>query len=77
MPTTLRAPKGKFRVVGIDLFDHNDYLVGDYKTRKRAFYVADQYNMKRSSSMDDIYYVYNDRGIFIRGNKEVDQKISP
>jgi hypothetical protein len=33
--------------------------------------------MKRSGSMDDVYYVYDDRGTYIRGNEAVGQKISP
>jgi hypothetical protein len=77
MSTELKAPEGKIRVVGIDLFDHGDYLVGDYDKREEAFEVADGNNTKRTGSMDDIYYVYNDQGEYIRGNEAVDQDVSP
>ncbi len=77
MATELRAPTGKTRVVGVDLFDHGDYLVGDYDSRDKAFEVADNNNTKRSGSMDDVYYVYDDRGRYIRGNEAVGQNVSP
>lgn len=77
MATELKAPTGKTRVVGVDLFDHDDYLVGDYDSQDEAFKVADDHNTERSGSMDDVYYVYNDQGHYIRGNEEVDQKVSP
>jgi hypothetical protein len=77
MDTNQRAPAGKFRVIGVDLFSHEDYLVDDYNSRDEAFKVADERNMKRTGSMDDVYYVYDDRGTYIRGNEAVSQKISP
>ena len=73
----LKAPVGKFRVVGVDLFSHEDYLMGDYDSRAEAYKVADDHNTKRSGSMNDIYYVYDDQGTYIRGNEAVGQKISP
>ena len=75
--TELKAPAGKTRVVGVDLFDHGDYLVKDCDTREEAFKLADEHNKKRTGSMDDVYYVYDDRGKYIRGNEAVGQKISP
>ena len=77
MATELKAPTGKTRVVGVDLFDRGDYLVGDYNSPKKAFKVADGHNIKRSGSMDNVYYVYDDKGNYIHGNEEVEQKISP
>lgn len=71
MTTELRAPKGKTRVVGVDLFDHGDYIVGDYDDRSEAFRVADEHNSKRGGSMDDVYYAYDDNGRYIRGNEDV------
>jgi len=71
------APAGKFRVIGVDLFSHEDYLVGDYSSRAKAFKIADAHNTKRSGSMDDICYVYDHQGAYIRGNEAVGQKISP
>jgi hypothetical protein len=73
----LKAPAGKFRVVGVDLLSHEDYLKGDYDSRAEAYKVADDHNTKQSGSMDDIYYVYDDQGTYIRGNGAVGQKISP
>jgi hypothetical protein len=60
--TELKAPKGEFRVVGVDLFSHEDYLVGDYPKKEDAISVADGNNNRRTSSMDDVYYVYDDEG---------------
>lgn len=77
MATELKAPTGKTRVVGVDLFDHDDYLVGDYDSRDEAFRVADEHNTRRSGSMDNIYYVYDDEGHYIRGNEAVGQEVSP
>ena len=73
----LTAPSGKFRLIGVDLFSHEDYFVRDYLSREKAFEAADTFNKRRSGSMDDIYYVYHDQGTYIRGNKAVGQNISP
>jgi len=75
--TEQKAPKGKTRVICVDLFNRDDYHVGDYDTHKKAFEVADKHNKARSGSIDDVYYVYNDRGKYIRGNEAVGQKVSP
>jgi hypothetical protein len=71
----LAAPAGKFSVVGVDLFSHGDYVMGDYGSRAEAFKVADDHNTKRSGSMDDVYYVYDDLGTYIRGNEAVGQHL--
>jgi len=71
MATELKAPTGKTRVVGIDLFDHTDYLFGDFESQDEAFRVADEKNTEREGSMDDVYYVYNDEGELIRDNTAV------
>ena len=65
-------PKGKTRVIGVDLFDNTDYLVGDYDDRKLAFKIADEHNVSRKGLIQDVYYVYNDTGGYIRGNEAVD-----
>ena len=72
-----KAPPGKTRVIGVDLFSHEDYLKGDYDTPEEAFKVADEKNKKRTGSMDDVYYVYDDQGHYIRGNEAVGQEVSP
>jgi hypothetical protein len=33
---TLRAPQGKFRVVGVDTFDRTDWVEGDFDTAEEA-----------------------------------------
>lgn len=64
-------PRGKTRVIGVDLFAHEDYVVKDCDTRAEAFDLADKHNSKRSGSMDDVYYVYDDTGGYIRGEEAV------
>ena len=71
------APNGKFRIIGVDLFDKTDYVVGDYDAKYKAFGVADDYNKMRSGPMDNVYYVYDDHGLYIRGNEAVGQEIEP
>lgn len=73
----LKAPKGKTRVIVVDLFSHEDALVGDYDSRRRAIGVANRHNKQRSGPMDSVYYVYDDMGRYIRGNEAVNQEISP
>lgn len=77
MATEQKAPKGKWRVIGVDLFDHDDYLVGDFDGQQEAFKIADEHNKKRSGSMADVYYVYDDNGLYVRGNEAVGQEVSP
>jgi hypothetical protein len=64
-------PKGKTRVVGIDLFASEDCLVGDFDDREEAFTVADEHNKTRRGSMDDVYYVYDDTGELVRNEEAV------
>ncbi len=75
--TELKAPPGKFRVVGIDLFEHEDYLVDDCESREAAYDVADEHNRARTGPMSDVYYVYDDQGTYVRGNEAVGQRVSP
>jgi hypothetical protein len=70
--TSKSAPKGKFRVIGVDLFSHEDYLVGDHE-KSEAFDTADSHNKKREGEMDDVYYVYDDKGLFKRGPAAVSE----
>lgn len=77
MDRSYRLRQVKFRVIGADLFSHEDYLVADYDSQEEAFAIADEHNTKRKGSLDDVYYVYDDRGRYIRGNEAVGQKISP
>lgn len=51
------APKGLFRVVGVDTFDGSDWIQGDFQTLEEAKEVAD----KESGTMK-MMHVYNDDG---------------
>lgn len=55
----LIAPKGKFRVIGVDTFEayNADYLIGDYSTLKKALQVA-----KAHGGTMNPTYVYDDKG---------------
>jgi hypothetical protein len=56
----LKAPKGKFRVVGVDTFEgfDADYLIGDYDTIEEARKVCTE----RGGVMNSCY-VYDDSGM--------------
>ena len=51
------APKGKFRVVGADTFDGDDWVQGDFDTLEEAKECAD----KKGCQMTKMYF-YNDKG---------------
>ena len=55
--TDLKALPGKFRVVGVDTFAHEDYLVGDFDTKDEAILTA----KKRGDVMEKMH-VYDDTG---------------
>jgi hypothetical protein len=40
----LKAPAGKFGLVVVDLFSHEDYLMEDYDYRDEAFKIASHLN---------------------------------
>ena len=55
-----KAPKGKFRVVGVDTFDGTDWIEGDFKTKEEAFSRA------RSKGGEMLKtHVYNDKGVHV------------
>ncbi len=70
----LKAPAGKFRVVGVGLFSHEDSLKRDYASEAEAYKVADDHNTKRSGSMDDVYCVYDDQGTYLRAMRRSDRR---
>jgi hypothetical protein len=55
----LKAPRGMFRVVGVDTFEgpREDYLVGDYGSKAKALKVA-----KRHGGQMNPVHVYDDQG---------------
>lgn len=75
MGVRLIAPTGKYRTVGVDLFDHTDYLVGDYDTEDQAVFIADTHNSGRSGAMDDVYYVFDDQGERVRSGQAVIDRV--
>lgn len=65
-------PVGKYRVIGCDLFDNSDYIIRDCDTKEEAFRIADDHNRQRKVPMDDVYYVYDDKGNYLRGEEDVE-----
>lgn len=57
MNTELKAPKGKYRVVGVDTFSNEDWIVGDYNGSKEAKEIAD----KKGGTMT-MMHVYDHNG---------------
>ncbi len=53
----LKAPKGKFRVVGVDTFDGTDWIEGDFKTKEEAFEKANTTGGEMLKT-----HVYDDKG---------------
>jgi hypothetical protein len=58
----LRAPKGKFRVIGVDVNEGatGNYRLGDFETLELAEKVA-----KEKATIGNPIYIYNDRGQLI------------
>lgn len=54
------APKGQFRVIGVDTFSNEDWVYGDYKTLQEAKDFARQ----KGGNMNMVY-VYDDKGYFM------------
>ena len=65
--TRKQAPKGQFRVIGIDMFANEDYYVGDFNTKEEALAKLKDKNENayRQGSLPDKYYTYNDKGEYI------------
>lgn len=53
----LKAPQGKFRVIGVDTFDGGDWIEGDFDTREMAIECA----RKKGGTMLKTH-VYDDKG---------------
>lgn len=60
----LQAPKGKYRVIGVDTFEalNADYIIGDYKDRIKAIRIA-----KNEGGTMNPTYVYDDEGNEVSG----------
>lgn len=57
---TRAAPKGQFRVIGVDTFDGGDWHEGDYGSRQEAVKVA----RAKGGEMTKMY-VYDDAGNYV------------
>ncbi|MFA5234781.1 MAG: hypothetical protein WC390_10310 [Sulfurimonas sp.] len=55
--THYKAPRGKFRVLNFDSFDHTSVVIGTYKSKEKAIQIAQQHSGQMSIS-----YVYDDKG---------------
>ncbi len=55
--TEQKAPKGKFRVIGVDTFSNEDWSYGDFDTEEEAIDLA---NKKGGEMLKT--HVYNDKG---------------
>lgn len=53
----LKAPEGKFRVVGVDTFDGTDWIIDDYTTEEEAKEVA-----RETGGIMTKTHVYDDQG---------------
>ena len=53
----LKAPKGKYRVIGVDTFDRSDWVYGDYKTKEEAINLATTKGEQMLKT-----HVYDDKG---------------
>lgn len=54
-----KAPKGKFRVIGVDTFDGGDWVSGDFDTLPEAKAHASQ---KTTGQQMLKMHIYNDQG---------------
>lgn len=55
-----KAPKGKFRVIGVDTFDNVDWIEDDFPSKEEAIDCA---NKKGGTMLKT--HVYNDQGYHI------------
>ena len=57
-----KAPKGKFRLIGVDTFDGGDWIVDDYKSFTTAKQIA---NSETAGKQMLKMYVYDDMGVCV------------
>jgi len=70
------APKGKFRILGIDKFEppgEGHWVVGDYDSLEEALRYARARTRQATSHTEDpnmaiVYYVYDDQGKYMGGD---------
>lgn len=71
--TDLIAPKGMYRVLGIDKFANEHWIDADYSTLEEALENARMQSHEASASASDksvatVFYVYDDRGVYLGGD---------
>ena len=54
---TRKAPKGKYRIIGVDTFDGGDWHEGDFSSKSEAL----EHARKRGGQMTKMH-VYDDQG---------------
>lgn len=68
-----RSDKGKYTVLGVDRFDNEDWLHGEYNTPEEAVKIARKKTKEAMSSASDesiatVFYAYDPDGNYIGGN---------
>ena len=68
-----RSPKGKFRVLGIDRYDHSDWLEKECDTEEEAVTLAEEKTNAAKKSATDasiatVFYAYSPKGEYIGGD---------
>ncbi|WP_143142123.1 hypothetical protein [Alteromonas sp. V450] len=61
---TRKATSGKYRVLGYDQYDHNDYFIAEFEQLELAIaFLREKASIANGTptSFSDIYYIYNDR----------------
>jgi hypothetical protein len=69
-----KSPDGKYKVIGVDMFEGDDWLEGKYKTKEKALEVARRKTkeaMKSASSatVATVYYAYDPQGNYLGGDE--------
>jgi hypothetical protein len=74
-PNRLKAPPGKFRILGIDKFQPpgEDWVHGDYDSLEEALSLArkltkDASKYSTSPDIATVFYVYDDKGVYKGGD---------
>lgn len=73
--------EGKYRVLGVDRFDNEDWLSGEFGSAEEAIKFAREKtdgakSFASDSSIATIYYAYTPDGCYIGGDTWVDSKSS-
>jgi hypothetical protein len=68
-----RSDDGKYKVIGIDKFDGEDWVQGEYSSAEEAMGVARKLTKKAMGSASDssiatVYYAYNPKGGYLGGD---------